>query len=553
MPTRENKVNTCTGLNSGSANKVQVCFLCQAPASEQCSQCKLVYYCSKAHYNLHRVTIQEDDSSSKEICLPYKTENRPGIGRVLIATRTIKPMELVLIDPGTVTGPNYTSRPVCLECLRPVNGNYLCPGCEYPMCDNLCSTGPNHLKECEIISKCKPANQPPTLQIDRENYEKVTNAYAIITPLRMLLLEESNGDQWKRSNQLMDHQEERVENIEEWSWYEKYIVNYYLHDLKLAGRFTPAQIHHAIGLINVNSVALKFPMNAASKAPEGKGLYPIFAIGSHYCICNARYTLDPQTRIMYVRARCLIPMGMEISVQYLSALYGNFKRRKKIKDEWYFDCVCRRCSDPTERGSFISAVRCTNSNCVDGYLLPQNSLDSNSTWTCQYLEPLKQGCGIEMSSEDISKLVEEIEEHLEGINSSGNFNEYLEFVQLYSQTLLHKNHYLIMTAARNLIQWYTYRSAQINDQELRNKLDLCRQLDQVLGKIDPGYSEIRSFVQKELHFSNLVINQRDMQAGLMDTETYLEKSRTSMKVLDELDRYKNSIKFNCVWNSSVAD
>ena len=59
MPTRENKVNTCTGLNSGSANKVQVCFLCQAPASEQCSQCKLVYYCSKAHYNLHRVTIQE--------------------------------------------------------------------------------------------------------------------------------------------------------------------------------------------------------------------------------------------------------------------------------------------------------------------------------------------------------------------------------------------------------------------------------------------------------------------------------------------------------------
>ena len=56
MPTRENKVNTCTGHNSG-VNKV--CFLCQAPASEQCSQCKLVYYCSKAHYNLHRVTLQE--------------------------------------------------------------------------------------------------------------------------------------------------------------------------------------------------------------------------------------------------------------------------------------------------------------------------------------------------------------------------------------------------------------------------------------------------------------------------------------------------------------
>ena len=71
--------------------------------------------------SLYQLDLQ-DDSSSKEICLPYKTENRPGIGRVLIATRTIKPMELVLIDPGTVTGPNYTSKPVCLECLRPVNG-----------------------------------------------------------------------------------------------------------------------------------------------------------------------------------------------------------------------------------------------------------------------------------------------------------------------------------------------------------------------------------------------------------------------------------------------
>ena len=25
--------------------------------------------------------------------------------------------------------------------------------------------------------------------------------------------------------------------------------------------------------------------------PEGKGLYPIFAIMSHYCVCNARYYL----------------------------------------------------------------------------------------------------------------------------------------------------------------------------------------------------------------------------------------------------------------------
>lgn len=162
---------------------------------------------------------------------------------------------------------------------------YLCPGCSYPMCDLSCATGPIHKKECEIISRCPPSNRPSTLQID--NFDRPSNAYAIITPLRLLLLEEENNDKWHRTNQLMDHYtgtekrwtpcilknssfSERVSNIEEWSWYEKYIVNYFLHDLKLAGRFTPAQIHRAIGLINVNAVALKFPMNSC---PRGNFTY----------------------------------------------------------------------------------------------------------------------------------------------------------------------------------------------------------------------------------------------------------------------------------------
>ncbi len=31
-------------------------------------------------------------------------------------------MELILVDPGTVKGPNYTTTPACLECLLPVSG-----------------------------------------------------------------------------------------------------------------------------------------------------------------------------------------------------------------------------------------------------------------------------------------------------------------------------------------------------------------------------------------------------------------------------------------------
>jgi hypothetical protein len=100
--------------------------------------------------------------------------------------------------------------------------------------------------------------------------------------------------------------------------------------------------HRAVGLLNVNTVALHFPKTSnnfsvnESHQPSGKGLYPIFAIMSHYCICNARYMINPNSKAgagfdMYVRARRPIRKGEEISVQYLSALYGNFKRRRKIQ------------------------------------------------------------------------------------------------------------------------------------------------------------------------------------------------------------------------------
>ena len=80
---------------------------------------------------------------------------------------------------------------------------YVCPQCGYPMCNLQCSSGQNHRLECEILSRCKAENRPKTLQIDGM---KETNAYAIIAPLRLLLLLEANGDEWMRSNQLMDHQ-----------------------------------------------------------------------------------------------------------------------------------------------------------------------------------------------------------------------------------------------------------------------------------------------------------------------------------------------------------
>lgn len=67
-------------------------------------------------------------------------------------------MELILIDPGTIIGPNYTSKPICLECLKPLQSQsgetnwFECSICKFPMCSKQCAQdGQTHKKGMLLI------------------------------------------------------------------------------------------------------------------------------------------------------------------------------------------------------------------------------------------------------------------------------------------------------------------------------------------------------------------------------------------------------------------
>ncbi len=415
------------------------CFLCQTPCTSKCSNCRLVYFCSPEHFSFH----QSDVGTTQNVCLPFASARKEGIGRILVATRTIKPLELILVDPGTVTGPNYTSIPVCLECLTPVTLDLRCPGCRFPMCSMKCieSSRRHSKRECEILRRCDEHDWPENIRLRGEREESC--AYSVITPLRMLLLEESKSDGWKRTNQLMDHMEQRKQKQrEDWDWYQRNVVSFLRRSLGLGDQVSEERIHRAIGVLDVNAVALQCPVQNWRRHvhhPHGKGLYPIFAIMSHYCVCNARYAVDPKTLSLHVRARRRIAPGEEISVQYLSALVGNLRRRRKIYREWHFECECRRCADPTECGSFISAVKCEV--CGEGDLLPEDSLNPEALWRCCR-------CGHAASSAVVEAVVDATEEELDAICASGEFVRYHTFLEKYSGSLLHPNHFLLMTATR---------------------------------------------------------------------------------------------------------
>ena len=71
------------------------------------------------------------------------------------------------------------------------------------------------------------------------------------------------------------------------------------------------------------------------------------------------------------------------SLEYL--FQGRVKRRKKLREKWFFDCSCPRCSDPTEFGSHVSTLKCDNESC-SGLLLPKGPESEDQICsTCGYL------------------------------------------------------------------------------------------------------------------------------------------------------------------------
>ena len=60
----------------------------------------------------------------ENFCFPFMVEQRPGVGRFVVATRDIEPLEMVMWDNAATLGPRMGCAPCCLQCLKPVTGEF---------------------------------------------------------------------------------------------------------------------------------------------------------------------------------------------------------------------------------------------------------------------------------------------------------------------------------------------------------------------------------------------------------------------------------------------
>jgi hypothetical protein len=186
-----------------------------------------------------------------------------------------------------------------------------------------------------------------------------------------------------------------------------------------------------------------------------------------------------------VRAALPIKKGDHISTMYTHALWGTQARREHLRETKYFSCKCKRCQDPTELGSYLSALRClgTGPDSCDGFQLPADPTDDKTEWLCNK-------CDIRLNNNDVSYLINQIGEEVDQVQLANPTVRELDNLLTKMLTFLHPNHYHVYSVKHSLVQLYGYQQgytpSQISDDTVLRKAAMCRELLDITRKIDPG-------------------------------------------------------------------
>ena len=344
-----------------------------------------------------------------------------GAGRGLFASRDIRAGEEVLRDWPVVEGPLPLPDPdsgpgVCVVCLAGEETT-ACSTCSLPVCRTRqrgCIS--QHRAECEVLT-------------EKGDLDTVTrqDLYTIVAVLRLLWQIERDNNIRGLLEPLMDHRE-LLEADESKASVVKFL---------LARNHSEEAVWRCLGLLQTNGVT----SHSVSGVATGHGLYPVFSITNHSCISNTRHATRDDTFCLL--AVTDIKAGEEITTSYKSSSLGSIVRRPPFKQLWNFDCRCRRCSDPTELGTFASAILCPVSSCR-GHCLPTDCLSYTSHWRCAR-------CGREISSDKAIEITEMVQKMC---SSAGGSIQDLETCLEKIIEKVHPRHYIAMQIKRMLMLMY---------------------------------------------------------------------------------------------------
>ena len=226
-----------------------------------------------------------------------------------------------------------------------------------------------------------------------------------------------------------------------------------------------------------------------------------------------------------------IPKGGSIFTSYTWPHLATKKRRGCLRGGWHFDCVCNRCSDPTELGALTSAVLCKS--CSNGYLLNTTPLTfetGDEVWICQ-----NQKCSHKRVGKDIDDLVEQLNRELEATDRK-DIKANLAMLERVRK-VLHCNHHILTELRTRLIPIVCRQNGigidQMPDEMIELKLRLCKENLAVLNIVTPGRSHQRGGVLFECQECIFFIAKRKIEDGRISENEFLKVLKQCQALLNE--------------------
>lgn len=261
---------------------------------------------------------------------------------------------------------------------------------------------------------------------------------------------------------------------------------------------SPELVHKICGIIDTNALEIRL-----TEGTELLALFTNTCIMEHSCIPNTRHNFDmkPQDKenLYKITLKVVVPVQKEqhITTMYSHALWGTQARRQHLREAKYFSCRCERCSDPTELGTYLSAMKCLGdgqSPC-DGVHLPEDPLDDETDWACNK-------CTVKVSNSQVNMLITQMGEEVENVQIMNPTVPLLENILVRLSMFLHPNHYHLYSIKHSLIQLYGRKPNYATQEILDRKIKMCKDLIAVTKILDPGNARLSLYsavLQHELH------------------------------------------------------
>ena len=207
-------------------------------------------------------------------------------------------------------------------------------------------------------------------------------------------------------------------------------------------------------------------------------------------------------------------------------------RRAKIKKNWYFDCLCPRCQDPSELQTYFDAIKCNE--CNKGYKLP---IKIDSDWQCSQ-------CNQITSAQIIKALYQNLLDEAEK-DQEFDFRKICQKLANLEKNL-HPNNFLVVLYKKRLFDLFRLlpipQEEDLKRQNLTKQVELGNELLKICDVLEPGFTLKRGRILRQLHLPSLELAKMDLKCKKISllqfaaiTKSVIRKMNDVVKCMEDFD------------------